>query len=1286
MKYIFTLLLLALMVKQSHGQHTDYKLKDYRYTTPVEASFLKYTDMPVSEFTGIPNIAIPLHGVKISDVDVSLQLSYHAAGIKVSQEASWVGMGWDLQFGSIVQHISDVDDYMSGTDASHYSSPGSSLTQMRADYVHSPFTSFHRKFNKFYYGCSGVQPVVASDWTNTIPVTEAAPFFSYGLYTDYKIPINGDRNNTNFEAQYMSTSPTYDSEPDIFTANFLGHSIKFVKKFNSSQIIVLNKKGYKVEKVVDGFSIATPNGDKFYFQISTYQLNLTSSGGGAFASLGGGAGAWRPGSRMFMLTKVITRDKQNILFDYTIADGWHNNLPGFSQKLVKNTGVSYNTSSNNWLIALFGYPTMSVNNSVESNYTESSEKAITLNSITIPDGKITFFQSTRIDVNGNQKLDSILITNSDLRIIKKIDFHYEYHQANTSAASVFSIQGTSFSIDKLQKRLFLRDVVINKTEEYSFTYDAEPLPPKNSFAQDYWGYYNGALANTSLAPNPARLSAVQRSNVDWQMDNGNNNSAQLQYARAGNLISIKYPTGGNTVFEYELNEFDNVLLPNYSNINNTSTQGNGLRIKNIQYLSGTNGSNSDKTTSYNYINGKLLQYFQLGAQFSLSSVFDINLGQRSVSVASISYAEMGLKSFYSPGPLSTSSGVGYEKVIKKEIASGIDIGRTESFYNISFDNISPNAGSSAEFSSTLPAVKKIVGGVNGYDPTPETGTRNKLLEFSSNNELKRKVEDTYYTNVSELEYGARIFSFSSIWFSNDCGDSYIAPSYGSATRQLIGFYPIYDVESRLGSTEITLYNNGNELKQKKSFSYNNQGQIAQTSTETSNGDLVIERFDYAYEYQVRTGNSILLQNNILSDVTEYIYEKRPRSYFPIKAERRIQKEYALNGTQIVTTTHKNYPSGINGVNPIITNYGYTLNTVIPSRISSTNGQSHSFVLNTQGNKIMAECTNAKENEIFHYSFEETNQNDWDSNLTAVDNTKSKSGKQSGRIDNPNPSEKYTHSNTWLQIGNNTSKRYKYSVWVYSTASSAQIFLFMKRAGETAYNTYVSERTTYEQNKWVLLEGEYDVPADITELNIRLDNNGNGTVWFDDVRLHPSDAMMTTYTYEPLVGISSQTDANNKTTYYFYDAFNRLSLVKDRNGNVLKRICYNYQGQPEVCYSQPATVVVPPPPPTTIYVRLRIEDPIYYWDATYANIVVYFYADANGTVPLTVNNLAIDYQIVDCSGFANNLNATANGVTSLVLQTGTPISNNHYYNWTTGHYDMCDYGITLLGSANYSIIP
>ncbi len=57
-----------------------------------------------------------------------------------------------------------------------------------------------------------------------------------------------------------------------------------------------------------------------------------------------------------------------------------------------------------------------------------------------------------------------------------------------------------------------------------------------------------------------------------------------------------------------------------------------------------------------------------------------------------------------------------------------------------------------------------------------------------------------------------------------------------------------------------------------------------------------------------------------------------------------------------------------------------------------------------------------------------------------------------------------------------------------------------------------------------------------------------------------NAQVTTYTYNPLVGMTSSTDAKGETTYYEYDTFQRLMNVKDKDGNIIKHMDYHYQGQ------------------------------------------------------------------------------------------------------------------------------
>ncbi|MFT4094844.1 MAG: DUF5977 domain-containing protein, partial [Niabella sp.] len=61
-----------------------------------------------------------------------------------------------------------------------------------------------------------------------------------------------------------------------------------------------------------------------------------------------------------------------------------------------------------------------------------------------------------------------------------------------------------------------------------------------------------------------------------------------------------------------------------------------------------------------------------------------------------------------------------------------------------------------------------------------------------------------------------------------------------------------------------------------------------------------------------------------------------------------------------------------------------------------------------------------------------------------------------------------------------------------------------------------------------------------------------------------DTYVETYTYKPLVGMTSSTDARGQVTYFEYDNFSRLAIVKDYQGNVIKKNCYNAYGDTTDC--------------------------------------------------------------------------------------------------------------------------
>jgi YD repeat-containing protein len=58
-------------------------------------------------------------------------------------------------------------------------------------------------------------------------------------------------------------------------------------------------------------------------------------------------------------------------------------------------------------------------------------------------------------------------------------------------------------------------------------------------------------------------------------------------------------------------------------------------------------------------------------------------------------------------------------------------------------------------------------------------------------------------------------------------------------------------------------------------------------------------------------------------------------------------------------------------------------------------------------------------------------------------------------------------------------------------------------------------------------------------------------------INNSNYKVTLYTYEPQVGMTSQTDPTGVTTFYEYDVFGRLASVKNDDGKLLKKFNYHY---------------------------------------------------------------------------------------------------------------------------------
>lgn len=70
--------------------------------SPTAASLGRYGEVPVTMYSGIPNINIPLFELESTKLSLPVSMSYQATGVKVEEIPGWVGLGWALNAGGVI--------------------------------------------------------------------------------------------------------------------------------------------------------------------------------------------------------------------------------------------------------------------------------------------------------------------------------------------------------------------------------------------------------------------------------------------------------------------------------------------------------------------------------------------------------------------------------------------------------------------------------------------------------------------------------------------------------------------------------------------------------------------------------------------------------------------------------------------------------------------------------------------------------------------------------------------------------------------------------------------------------------------------------------------------------------------------------------------------------------------------------------------------------------------------------------------------------------------------------
>jgi hypothetical protein len=808
-----------------------------------------------------------------------------------------------------------------------------------------------------------------------------------------------------------------------------------------------------------------------------------------------------------------------------------------------------------------------------------------INKIVFKDGQILFnSDSGRLDfydtnnsatlTNGPKKLNSIEIqrkngATNEFTTLKKIQFYYSYFDSNTFDESFMTTH--RLKLDKISNILGIDDA-----EETIFTYSDVQLPSQKSNSIDYWGYYNGK-ENSSLMPRQVIRYTPWGISTSYESIGMANRRVDASKIEAGILKEIKYPTKGRTRFEYEPNIYYGVdkmdKFIEHVVEGSHLVQGTGLastaaneatldefttmcEIGCIQYLvlpfeainaeailniqirnSLRDGLHDPTLTKYQYARVRIFD--------STGNVYDSNKQNSTVNIIKnnfiingagyivieaygqyLSVVDTQLKYYNNDPNPKNNYGMGLriksitnldhtDKIITKKeydytktqnLSSGVLINDASLIYQ---------SNSISNYSASC---------CNNTDPVPQYGCDWKEVNtetFNSNSINGIESNSVVYSEVKEknIDENGKTNGYSIYKFSTDMDFLY-------DTRGIIKIDAGYK-RGKLLSKEIY-----------KEISFGNSRLINKLTNVYREDDRKVSFVKGFKMFQHSYVNGGLINNTLpmpLDIIFEPVSYNIPVSWFYQKSSETT--DYFYNSSNVLTGSVTNK-----------TNYFYdNPNHLQLTRTETTN--SNSEILKTQNFypddlinspfmsalKTQNRIGELIKTETFRGATPLAAQNkvykDWGNNLIEPEFVQVSKGLgglenkiQYNSIDNTNGSP------LEFQIVNGSLVSI---IWgYYKTQPIAKI----ENANYSLIESQVANLQTLSETG-----SEANLLAALTTLRNSLPN-----------------AMVTTYTYKPLIGVSTITDSKGNTTYYEYDELNRLMFVKDAQGNILSQNQYHYK--------------------------------------------------------------------------------------------------------------------------------
>ncbi len=641
----------------------------------------------------------------------------------------------------------------------------------------------------------------------------------------------------------------------------------------------------------------------------------------------------------------------------------------------------------------------------------------------------------------------------------------------------------------------------------------------------------------------------------------------------GILKKIIYPTGGYTIFQFENHQFYTHTSAAGDYIHNRSNreikEGGGFRVRTIETYDADGARTGKKNFRYGKTNSErgilayphqhngagepvvdpnILTYLNFSSfkvNYSIKNmILGVNpMGQHQQFPNPFGDIYYQNNSWYW---LCNFSALNFRRVLG---------GRPTVLYS----NVTVYEGDINESTGVFPMGKTVYEyDIGGYYPgeyifeTPQY-FGNMLGYVAKDFRYNRLVRKTDYKYDSTTSSFIKVRKESNSWswhyqssydyqFSNTYPEEH-RPSWITVGSLFTG-KPFYIGSGRISSQSVTdFFAPGDSIVTSKSYDYNGRGQVTRTSVSGgTSGSLSTSRV-YPISETENTSQVIqsLVDKNMISPILNTL------TYMPSFSQSLYEQRAGTKIEYGIFNTDQLLPARQYALEFSPTSEKYTLKSEVlkysqngnPLEVLQKGNHYTGYVWGYGDRYPVAEVQNARLLDVAYTGFETSETGGWSYNGVPA-TTYARTGEFGYQL-----SPGSGLSRTGLVPG----RRYRVSVCVYG--NTAPIF-----TGGTAISSF-SESLG---NNWSLYHFIFDSNG-----SIHINPPAAGSMWIDDVRLCPLGAKMTTYTYQPLVGITSVTDSRGITEYYEYDRLGRLSAIKDSEGNILKTHCYNYAGQQIDCF-------------------------------------------------------------------------------------------------------------------------